>query len=149
MNCASALVAATFAVMLAGCPGETVNTSVTTEMPPDPGPPCESARVLKIRTVERAEGRVGGPAPATEDDAAGIPRGISGAIYYISLDCGGKAYIARVSGGTPGFDPDELAAAASVHLRWEDGKVFLQSEHGAEFEAILATLPSPRAAPPR
>ncbi len=73
--------------------------------------PCESARLLKVRTVERAEARVSGPVPPIEEGEA-RPAGVaSSTIYYLSLDCGGKAYVARVLGGTPGFQPDDMEAA--------------------------------------
>lgn len=112
-------------------------------------PPCESARLLKVRTVERAESRAGGPVPPTGEGAAPAPEVSSSTLYDLTLECGGKAYVARVVGGTPGFRPDELDAATTLRLRAEGGKLFLKREGGAEFAATLAAARSPQAPPPR
>jgi len=104
-------------------------------------PPCESARLLKVRAVEMAEARVGGPVAPTDEGGA-RPAGVaSSTTYYLSLDCGGKLYVARVAGGTPGFHSDELEAASTLLLRMEDGKLFMRSEGGTELEATLAATP--------
>ncbi len=110
--------------------------------------PCEAARLLKVRTVERSEARLGGPvAPAADDETrrAGLA---TRTIYYLSLDCGGKTYVASVQGGTPGFQPDDLEAAAALHLRTEGGKILLKVDDGMEFEVALAAIPSAGNAPP-
>jgi hypothetical protein len=117
--------------------------------PVSPRPPCDTARLVKIRTVERVEGRAGGPVPPKEEGAAPGPSAPSTALYDLTLECDGKAYVARVAGGTPGFRPDELEAAVTLHLRVEKGKVFLRREGGKEFEARLATLPSGKGSPPK
>ncbi len=81
----------------------------------------------------------------------GEPRPVgpaSGAIYYLSLDCGGKTYVARVPGGTPGFQPEELEAAGTLRLRAEGGKIFLKSKAGTEFEATVIAAPTAEAPPP-
>lgn len=111
-------------------------------------PPCKSARLLKVRTVEMAEVRLGGPVPPTNE---GEPRPVSSAsstMYYLSLDCGGKIYVARVPGGTPGFQPEELEAAGTLRLRVEGGRILLKSEAGIEFEANLIAAPTSESPPP-
>lgn len=112
-------------------------------------PSCESARILKVRTVGLAESGVDGPTPPTEEGTTLSDRPPARAIHYISLDCGGKIYVARVRGGTPGFDPQKLAAAEALDLRVEDGKAFLKSEQGTEFEAVLAAVQSSDTSPPK
>jgi hypothetical protein len=69
-------------------------------------------------------------------------------MYYLSLDCGGKTYVARVPGGTPGFQPEELEAAGTLRLRAEGGRTYLKSEAGAEFEATLIAAPPTESPPP-
>ncbi len=110
-------------------------------------PPCESARLLKVRAVERAEARSGGPVAPTEEDGTRPPGLAAGAMYYLSLDCGGNTYVARVLGGTPGFEPDALEGAAVLHLRAEGGRLFLKADGGTEFEAVLAPAPAPVSPP--
>jgi hypothetical protein len=102
--------------------------------------PCESARLLKVRAVERSEARVGGPVAPADDDGTRRTGLATHAIYYLSLDCGGKTYVAGVQRGTPGFQPDDLEAAATLHLRAEGGKIFLKADGGTEFEAVLAAV---------
>jgi hypothetical protein len=112
-------------------------------------PPCESARLVKVRAVERAERRAGGPVPPTDDGATPAPGVSSSTLYDLTLACGGKTYVARVAGGQSGFRPDELDAAVSLHLRAERGKLFLKREGGTEFEARLTVAPQPKNPPPR
>ena len=102
------------------------------------GLPCNTARLLKIRSVEMAESGNRGPVPPSNDDGPRSATSTSPAIYYLSLDCGGKSYVARVARGTPGFQPDELSASTVLQVKEEDGKVFLRSNAGTEFEATLA-----------
>jgi hypothetical protein len=73
----------------------------------------------------------------------------SGTLYYLTLDCGGKAYVARVTGGTPGFRPDELGGGVTLRLTAKGGRLFLRREGGAEFEADLASARSPKRPPPK
>ncbi|HEX9189556.1 MAG TPA: hypothetical protein VGB87_20945 [Vicinamibacteria bacterium] len=119
------------------------------EPPAAVGPPCETARLLKVRTVERAEGRPGGPLPPTHEGATRVPEASSGTLYDLTLSCGEKAYVARVAGGTPGFRPDDLEAAVTLRLRAEGRRLYLRREGGTEFEATLAAAPSTHGPPPR
>jgi hypothetical protein len=112
-------------------------------------PPCETARLLKVRTVARAEARAGGPVPPTDEGAAPAPDVAPGTLYDLTLECAGKTYMARVVGGTPGFRPGDLEAASTLRLRAEGGKLFLKREGGTEFEATLAAAGSPRVPPPK
>ena len=148
------------AALLTGCVDEAPDSAADLQVAPVQGSaqqldakpaivesPCESARLLKVRTVERAEARVSGPVPPIEEGET-RPAGVaSSTIYYLSLDCGGKAYIARVLGGTPGFQPDEMEAAPTLRLRAEGGKIFMKSEGGTEFEATLIATPAPDSPP--
>ena len=111
------------------------------------GLPCKTARLLKIRSVEMTESGNRGPIPPTNDDGQRPATSMSPAIYYLSLDCGGTAYVAKVASGTPGFQPDQLSASTVLILRQEDEKLFLSTNAGAEFEATLAALLSPDAFP--
>lgn len=158
--------AAIVAVLLTGCNEEATDNERGPQVVPSQGTaqpgdaaqsgavpvtvglPCDSARLLKIRAVERAESRVGGPVPPTSEGEPRAVGPVSGTMYYLSLDCGGKAYVARVPGGTPGFQPEELEAAGTLRLRSEGGKIFLKSEAGGEFEAALSAVPTPESPPP-
>ncbi|MDH4260444.1 MAG: hypothetical protein OEW16_09105 [Gammaproteobacteria bacterium] len=164
MNRLSLALAGGFAALLTGCHSESAGIIAAADIQAAPDQrsarqlnaepaieaspaaaelPCESARLLKVRAVEMSEGRIGGPVAPTDENVA-QPAGVaSSTTYYLSLDCRGKTYVARVLSGTPGFQPDELEAAATLHLRAEDGKVFLKADGGAEFQATLAPGPAP------
>lgn len=117
---------------------------------PDVMPNCDCLRVLKIRTVERAEATLGRPVPPSKEGESRPVDATSSAIFYLSLECEGQRYVARVLASTRGFKPDEVAAAGSLYpRRAETGKVFLKTEAGFEFEAIVAIADSPTISPPR
>ncbi len=111
--------------------------------------PCETARILKVRIVERAESGGIRPTPPTAEAESRDVQPIARPLYYISLECNGRAYMARVVGGTPGFNPAELDAASQLQVKVADGRTILKTENGDEFEAILATIPAQSATPPR
>jgi hypothetical protein len=90
------------------------------------GSPCELARVLKVRSVELAEAARASAAPHET------------AIFYVSLDCDGKTFVARIPGGTPGFDPDAIGALVAVQGWAEHGKSLRVRMGGFETEATLA-----------
>ncbi len=108
-------------------------------------PPCECARLLGVRRMELAENRKSGPVGPTNEDSARSAGSASHTIYFLSLDCAGQVYLARVRGGTPGFRPKELSASDSLRIRIQGGKQFLSVDNGPGFEAIL----SPAALPAR
>jgi hypothetical protein len=144
----SARLATVVTALLAACNGEPGATTEATDIPALAELPCESARVLKLRTVARAEGLIGGPISATDNGVTRAPDAISSAIHYVSLECGGQVYVARLLGRTPDFRPEKLGMSVTVR-RTDGGKFLLKSEHGVEFEAILAAAPPPDATPPK
>jgi len=129
--------------------GYCVLTLALAERPAAVKLPCESMRLLKVRAEERAEAHGGGPVPPPGQGAALVEGASAGTLYYLTLECGGKTYVARVVGGTPGFRPDELRPGITLRLKDKGGRLFLGRAGGAAFETSVASAPASGGPRPR
>ena len=160
--------AAIVAVLLTGCNDEATDNEPDPQAIPSQGTvqqvnaaqadaapatvelPCESARLLKIRTVERTKRGSAGRCRRPTKGAAPAPDVFSRARSTTSpWSARERPTWPRVVGGTPGFRPGDLEATSTLRLRAEGGKLFLKREGGTEFEATLAAAGSPRVPPPK
>lgn len=106
---------------------------------------CESGRVVRVRTLERAEGAVGGPSPAAPDERP--PSTTGGALHFLTLECGERTWEARVSDEAPGLRPEDLQPRENVSFRIRGHEVFLKRCDGSELETHLVSK-TPGKAPP-
>jgi hypothetical protein len=96
---------------------------------------CEGGRVVKVRTLERAEGARGGPSPAAPDDRPTVTPG--GALHFLTVECGGRTWEARVAEGAPGLRPDDLRPRRDVSVRVRGDRLFLKRSDGSELQTYL------------
>ena len=106
---------------------------------PAPVPPgCESARLVAVRSDERAERTPAGPLPPAEGGRR--ERELSpSTVCTLFLRCEGDAssYEARAGVGATSFDPGTLQPGTLVHLRAVGAKVLLRPGRGHEFGVTL------------
>jgi hypothetical protein len=103
--------------------------------PPTKPVECEGARLVKVRTLERAEGAGSGPSPAVPDGRP--PSSATGAIHFLTLECGGTTWESRVAAGAPGLRADDLRPRGGLSVRVADGKLFVKRDDGTELETRL------------
>jgi hypothetical protein len=103
--------------------------------PPTKPVECEGARLVKVRRLERAQAPVGGPSPAAPDGRA--PTAATGALHFLTLECGGTTWESRVAAGAPGLRADDLRPRGGLSLRVADGKLFVKRDDGTELATRL------------
>jgi len=99
----------------------------------DPAPggvTCPSGRLVKVRTLERAEGGAGGLSPALPD--ARPPSRPGGALHFLTFACGERSWEARVAEGSPGLRREDLRAREGVSFRVEGERLFVERPDGTE-----------------
>jgi hypothetical protein len=110
--------------------------AVTLGDPPAKPVECEGGRLVKVRTLERAEGAGSGPSPAAPDGRP--PSAATGALHFLTLECGGTTWESRVVAGAPDLRAGDLRPRGGLSVRVADGKLFLKRDDGTELETRLA-----------